>query len=72
MDDYSLKYTNSEYFNSHLPFHLQTPSLGVGTYENTRLTGAFRIIKIRNNKLESFRVDFISNYTKLLPEDFQK
>lgn len=72
MDDYSLKINSPEYFNTNLPFHLQTPSLGVGTYENTRLTGAFRIIKIKDNKLDSFRVDFISNYTKLLPDDFQK
>ncbi|MBD3353744.1 MAG: hypothetical protein GF364_19830 [Candidatus Lokiarchaeota archaeon] len=70
MDDYSLKYTSQKYFNDHLPFHLQTPSLGVGTYQDTKLTGAFRVIKIRDNKLESFRIDFLSNYKKLLPEEF--
>ncbi|MHA1338891.1 MAG: metallophosphoesterase [Promethearchaeota archaeon] len=66
MDDYSIKYKDPDFFNYKLPFHLQTPSLGVGRFQNTDLTGAFRIIKIKNNKLESFRVDFLTNYQKLL------
>jgi len=65
MDDYSLKYKDPDFFNFKLPFYLQTPSLGVGRFNNTNLTGAFRIIKIKNNKIESFRIDFLSNYQNL-------
>ncbi|MHA1729201.1 MAG: metallophosphoesterase [Promethearchaeota archaeon] len=77
MDDYSLKYKNSDFFMKKFPFQLQTPSLGPGTYgENIKrdtgnFRGPFRIIKIKNNVLNSFSVDFVSNYLHLLPELFQ-
>lgn len=68
MDDYTIKYKNSGWFHKNMPFHVQTPSLGVGRYGETNLTGGFRIIKIRDNKMDSFRVDFISNYKKMFSE----
>ena len=43
---------------------IQTSALAEKEDENG-LTGAFRIIKIKDNKLESFKVDFSSNYQHL-------
>lgn len=60
MEDYSKKKFDSDFIMQNLPFHLQTPALGVGTYEKDEKIGPFRIIKIKNNKLASFKVDYIS------------
>jgi hypothetical protein len=60
MEDYSKKDVDSDFIMQNLPFHLQTPALGVGTYEKDEKIGPFRIIKIKNNKLASFKVEYIS------------
>jgi hypothetical protein len=39
---------------------VQTPALGLGGYHNPKLVGGFREIKIKNGKLESFKVKFIN------------
>jgi hypothetical protein len=65
MEDYSIKNVGSDFIMQNLPFHLQTPALGVGTYETDEKIGPFRVIKIKDNKLASFKVDYISNYFDL-------
>ena len=58
-DLYSEIYTNSKDIEANAPFLIQTPALGLGGYSNTKLTGAFREIKIEKGKLASFKVSFI-------------
>lgn len=60
MEDYSKKDVDSDFIMQNLPFHLQTPALGVGTYEMDKKIGPFRVIKIKDNKMASFKVDYIS------------
>jgi predicted MPP superfamily phosphohydrolase len=60
MEDYSKKNVDSNFIMQNLPFHLQTPALGVGRYDKDKNIGPFRIIKIKNNKLASFKVEYIS------------
>jgi hypothetical protein len=67
-DDYSIKYKDPNFFIQKMPFHLQTPSLGVADYtfaSPNKSRGPFRVIKVKDNKIESFRIDFISNYPNL-------
>ena len=43
------------------PYIVQTPALGLGGYNNPKLAGAYREIKIEKGKLASFKVFFINN-----------
>lgn len=59
-DLYSEIHTNSKEIEKNGPFIVQTPALGLGGYHNPKLVGGFREIKIKNGKLESFKVKFIN------------
>ena len=69
IDDYSFKHTDSDYFTSNLSFHLQTAAMGPKPHGKDGKVGPFRKIKIKNNKLASFTVDYVSNYVDLLKLD---
>ena len=58
-DLYSELYTNPKDIEANAPFLVQTPALGLGGYSNTKLTGAYREIKIVKGKLASFQLSFI-------------
>jgi hypothetical protein len=58
-DLYSEKYTSSKEIEENSPFVVQTPALGLKSYFNPTLAGAYREIEIKNNKLVSFKVKFI-------------
>jgi len=45
--------------HSPLTFVVQTPALGLGSYFNPKLSGAYREIEIANGKLVSFKVKTI-------------
>ncbi|MFO8020762.1 MAG: metallophosphoesterase [Promethearchaeia archaeon] len=59
-DLYSKMYNNDpgdiERFS---PFVLQTPALGLGSYHEPELRGAYRIIEVKDGKLNSFSVNFL-------------
>ncbi len=59
-DFYSEMYTNARDIEKHGPFVVQTPALGIGSFKNTRLAGAFREIVVKNEKLTSFKVHYIN------------
>ncbi len=59
-DIYSELYTNSKDIEVNAPYIFQTPALGLGSYNNPKLAGAYRIIEIKSNKIESFKVKFIN------------
>ena len=59
-DIYSEMYTNSKDVETHGPFIVQTPALGLGGYKNPNTAGAYREINIKNGKLESFKVKFLN------------
>ncbi len=42
------------------PFVVQTPALGLGGFQNPNLVGAYREIIVKNGKLNSFKVHYIS------------
>lgn len=59
-DIYSELYTDAESIEENGPFILQTPALGLGGYKNTDTVGAYRVVTIKNGKVESFRVQYIN------------
>ena len=61
-----MTHTNPDYFTSNLSFHMQTAAMGPKPHGKEGKVGPFRQIKIKNNKLASFNVDYISNYVDLL------
>ena len=58
-DNYSEMYTSEDEIEKHGPFVVQTPALGLGSYFNPKLSGAYREIIIKNGKLASFKVKII-------------
>jgi len=59
-DIYSEMYTNSKDIETHGPFIVQTPAIGLGGYKNPNTAGAYREINVQNGKLESFKVKFLN------------
>jgi hypothetical protein len=59
-DIYSELYTDAESIEKYGPFILQTPALGLGGYKNTDTVGAFRVVTIKNGKVDSFKVQYIN------------
>jgi len=58
-DDYSELLKNQKDIWDKKPFLFQTPALGLGSYEHPTAGGAYREIKIKKGKIESFKVKFI-------------
>lgn len=58
-DNYSEIYTNAEDLQKYGPFVVQTPALGFGGYHNTRLTGAYREVEVKNGRFSSFKVKYL-------------
>ncbi|MFX1377159.1 MAG: metallophosphoesterase [Promethearchaeota archaeon] len=59
-DIYSEIYTDAESIKKHEPFVVQTPALGLGGYKNPETAGAYRMIIIKDGKLDSFKVKYIN------------
>ncbi|MFX0027951.1 MAG: metallophosphoesterase family protein [Candidatus Hermodarchaeota archaeon] len=59
-DIYSELYTDYESIEKNRPFIVQTPALGLGGYKNPETAGAFRIVEIKDGKLNSFKVEYIN------------
>jgi len=59
-DIYSELYTDAESIEKHGPFIVQTPALGLGGYKNLETAGAYRVIKIKDGKVDSFKVKYIN------------
>ncbi len=60
-DDYS-KIKPPKYFMNHLPLHLQTPSLGIGSSKDHSDKGALRIIQIQNNQVRRINVHYLHDF----------
>lgn len=58
-DLYSEMYTSAKEIEENGPFIVQTPALGLGSYFNPKLSGAYREIEIKDGKLVSFKVKTI-------------
>jgi hypothetical protein len=65
-DDYSDMYGTSElaYIQSHLPFHFQTPALGIADHDYGVDAGAFRVIEIKNHRLVKIQMEFLDAFDK--------
>jgi len=59
-DIYSEIHTNAKSIEENGPFVVQTPALGLGGYKNPKLAGAYRVVDIKNKKLSSFKVEYLS------------
>ena len=59
-DVYSEINTDFKTIQDNSPYILQTPALGLGGYNNPKLAGAYREVKIEKGKLTSFKVFFIN------------
>jgi len=59
-DIYSELYTDAESIEKHGPFIVQTPALGLGGYKNLETAGAYRVITIKDGKVDSFKVKYIN------------
>jgi len=59
-DIYSELYTDAESIEKHGPFIVQTPALGLGGYKNPETAGAYRVITIKDEKVDSFKVKYIN------------
>jgi len=59
-DDYSELLLNSKEISDKKPFLFQTPALGLGSFDNPTEGGGYREIKIKNGKIDSFKVYFLS------------
>jgi len=58
-DFYSEQYQTQKEVELNAPFVVQTPALGLGSYFNPTLAGAFREIIIKKGELTSFKVEYI-------------
>ncbi|MBN1216371.1 MAG: metallophosphoesterase [Candidatus Lokiarchaeota archaeon] len=58
-DKYSEKYINPSDIERNIPYILQTPALGLGSFTNPRSAGGYRVIKIKNNYINSFKVKYL-------------
>jgi len=58
-DTYSEIVTNAKDIEQFGPFVVQTPALGLGGYMSPRLVGAYREIKVKHEKLSSFKVKYM-------------
>jgi Icc-related predicted phosphoesterase len=58
-DDYSDTCINTRKIKKKAPFIVQTPALGFRSYKKPGRVGGFREIKIKNNKLYSFKVKYL-------------
>jgi hypothetical protein len=59
-DTYSELYSDAESIEKHGPFIVQTPALGLGGYKNLDTAGAYREVIIKEGKLSSFKVKYIT------------
>ena len=59
-DLYSEILNDSEAIEKYTPLVVHTPALGFGGYNNPKMVGAYREIKIQDGKLASFKVKFIN------------
>jgi Icc-related predicted phosphoesterase len=59
-DIYSEIYTDAKSIQENGPFIVQTPALGLGGYKNIDTVGAFRVVTIKNGKIDSFKVQYIN------------
>ncbi len=60
-DSYSELYDNIKEIVQYGPFIVQTPALGLGSYGDNKSAGAYREIKIKDGKLESFKVHSVNS-----------
>ena len=58
-DDYSELLLNSKEISDKKPFLFQTPALGLGSFDHPTEGGGYREIKIKNGKIDSFKVYFL-------------
>jgi predicted MPP superfamily phosphohydrolase len=58
-DLYSELYETQKGVEHNAPYVVQTPALGLGSYFNPTLAGAFREIIVKEGKLTSFKVEYI-------------
>ncbi|MHA2393857.1 MAG: metallophosphoesterase, partial [Promethearchaeota archaeon] len=59
-DNYSELYTDAQSIETHAPFIVQTPALGLGGYRNPETAGGYREVVFKDGKLSSFKVKFIN------------
>ncbi|MFX1503689.1 MAG: hypothetical protein ACFFDH_22200, partial [Promethearchaeota archaeon] len=59
-DKYSKIYTNPKDIQNNGPFVVQTPALGLGRYGHPETAGGYREIIMKNGKLASFKLYYIS------------
>ena len=58
-DVYSENHNNAKDIEENGPYIVQTPALGLGSFKNPKINGAYRVINIKNNKLDSFEVHYL-------------
>ena len=56
-DDYSELAPHPRWISEKIPFLVQTPALGPSDYRRNQRAGGFRVIKIREGQLTSFKVE---------------
>lgn len=59
-DNYSEIYNNTKSIIENGPFIVQTPALGLGSYRHPETAGGYREIIVKDEKLVSFKVYYIS------------
>ncbi len=59
-DLYSELYNSPEDIEKNGPYVVQTPALGLGGYRNPNTVGAYRIVEVKDGKLDSFKVKYIN------------
>lgn len=58
-DDYSDLFQNSDDIAKNKPFILQTPALGLGSFDDPSYGGGYREIIVKKGKVDSFKVYFL-------------
>ncbi len=59
-DEYSEIYTDAKSIRENGPFVVQTPALGLGSYRNPDTAGGYREIIVKDSKLSSFKIKYIT------------
>jgi len=59
-DNYSDIYTDEKSIRENGPFVVQTPALGLGSYKHPDTAGGYREIIVKDGKLSSFKVKYIT------------
>jgi hypothetical protein len=59
-DDYSEMNMNPDEIKQNSPFVLQTPALGLGSYQEIKTAGAYREVVLKNGNIISFKIKYIN------------